>query len=89
MAPEPKVEFTVTPFDLITIDATTITAATIDATAITAHSEAMAQLCRRLGAGYRRFSTDQPLEIALFDFLRERMQRGRWIQRAASGAPRT
>jgi hypothetical protein len=30
-----------------------------------------------LGAACLRLSTDQPLELALFDFLRERMQRRR------------
>lgn len=33
--------------------------------------------CQKLGAAYHSFSTDRPLELALFDFLRARMQRGR------------
>lgn len=39
------------------------------------HQEAVLATCRRLGAGFRSFSSDRPLELAMFDFLRERMQR--------------
>jgi hypothetical protein len=39
--------------------------------------------------GYRRFGTDRPLELVLFDFLRERMQRGRLVQRSGLGARRS
>lgn len=54
-----------------------------------AHNRAMEALCRRLGAGYRRFSTDRPLELTMFDFLRERMQRGKYASRiSAKGATR-
>jgi len=42
-----------------------------------AHLAAVRSSCRRLGIGYRQFATDRPLELALFDFLRERMQRGK------------
>jgi uncharacterized protein (DUF58 family) len=55
---------------------------------ITGHCAAMERLCRKLGVGYRRFGTDQPLELVLFDFLRERMQRGRLLQRSGWGARR-
>jgi uncharacterized protein (DUF58 family) len=41
------------------------------------HNRMVQSACARLGIAYRRFSTDRPLELALFDFLRERMQRGR------------
>lgn len=37
-----------------------------------AHREAFAAVCRRLGARLRPVVTDQPLELVLFDFLRER-----------------
>jgi uncharacterized protein (DUF58 family) len=53
-----------------------------------AHGEALASLARKLGAGFRRFGTDQPLEVVLFDFLRERMRRGRRIQRRGAGGRR-
>ncbi len=43
---------------------------------LTAHNAAIESSCRRLGISYSRFSTDRPLELALFDFLRERMRRG-------------
>jgi uncharacterized protein (DUF58 family) len=33
--------------------------------------------CQKLGVAYHHFTTDRPLELALFDFLRSRMQRGR------------
>lgn len=33
--------------------------------------------CQKLGVGYHHFGTDRPLELALSDFLRSRMQRGR------------
>jgi uncharacterized protein (DUF58 family) len=45
------------------------------------HCDAVRQLCHRLGNTYSRFTTDQPLELALFDFLRARMQRGKAVRR--------
>jgi uncharacterized protein (DUF58 family) len=33
--------------------------------------------CQKLGVAYHHFTTDRPLEMALFDFLRSRMHRGR------------
>jgi uncharacterized protein (DUF58 family) len=41
------------------------------------HCTRVRATCQRLGAPCLRLSTDQPLELALFDFLRERMQRRR------------
>jgi len=41
------------------------------------HLASVRATCQKLGIGYRQFATDRPLELALFDFLRERMQRGR------------
>jgi uncharacterized protein (DUF58 family) len=46
-----------------------------------AHNLAIETSCRRLGIGYRRLTTDQPLELALFDFMHERMRRGKFIKR--------
>ena len=36
------------------------------------------------GIALRRLTTDQPLELALFDFLRERMNRAKVIKRHAA-----
>ena len=46
-----------------------------------AHNTAVEIACRNLGVGYRLSRTDRPLELALFDFLRERMQRGKLVKR--------
>jgi uncharacterized protein (DUF58 family) len=46
-----------------------------------AHNNMVKASCQRLGIGYRCLATDRPLELALFDFLRERMQRGKIIKR--------
>ena len=46
-----------------------------------AHNSAVEATCQKLGVGYRRFGTDRPLELALFDFLQERMRRGKPIKR--------
>jgi uncharacterized protein (DUF58 family) len=50
---------------------------------LNAHNQAVETACRRVGIGYRRLVTDQPLEFALFDFMRERMQRCKFIKRRA------
>ena len=49
-----------------------------------AHLEVVAQICDRLGIEYRRFTTDQPLELALFEFLRSRMEEGKKVLRRAA-----
>lgn len=51
-----------------------------------AHCEALQAICRRLGIAYHQLSTSQPLEIALFGFLQERMRRGRQFRRATNTA---
>jgi len=55
-----------------------------------AHSAGLRAVCQRLGIAFHRLSTDRPLELALFDFLRERMQRRgeakRFGRRPGSGA---
>ena len=48
---------------------------------LTAHNQAVEAIANKLGAGFRRVTTGQPLELMLFDFLRERMQRGKKIRR--------
>ena len=40
-----------------------------------AHTAAARATCEKLGIGYHHFTTDRPLELALFDFLRALMQR--------------
>jgi len=45
------------------------------------HCAQLRSACQRLGLAYNRLSTDRPLELALFDFLRARMQLGRRIRR--------
>lgn len=47
------------------------------------HREAARAMCQRLGATWRSFGTDRALELAMFDFLRERMQRGKSTRRFA------
>src|SRR5258707_62339 len=40
-----------------------------------AHCDRLRAVCQRLGIAYYRLGTDRALELSLFDFLRERMQR--------------
>jgi uncharacterized protein (DUF58 family) len=54
---------------------------------LAAHSEALREICRRLGISFTRLETRQPLELALLEFLRRRTERGRRPFRVArSGA---
>ncbi len=46
-----------------------------------AHTAAARLCCDHLGVGYHSLATDAPLELALFDFLRSRMQRAKKVQR--------
>jgi uncharacterized protein (DUF58 family) len=48
------------------------------------HNATAATICQKLGVGFYRLGTDQPLELALFDFLRARMQRGKKIKRTGA-----
>ncbi len=41
------------------------------------HNEAVGAICNKLGIGFHRCLTDQPLELALFDFMRDRVERGK------------
>jgi uncharacterized protein (DUF58 family) len=47
----------------------------------TAHTAGVEATCRKLGVAYHRLATDQPLEGAVFDFLRARMQRSKLVKR--------
>jgi uncharacterized protein (DUF58 family) len=46
-----------------------------------AHCSGLRRTCQRLGIAYNRLGTDRALELVLFDFLRERMQRKRQVRR--------
>ena len=48
------------------------------------HAEGLQATCRRLGTGFHRVLTDQPLEQALFLFLQERQRRRRPLRRRTS-----
>lgn len=48
-----------------------------------AHGAALRATCQRLGVGWHPLVTDQPLELALFDFLRQRAQRRVRVRRAS------
>jgi uncharacterized protein (DUF58 family) len=50
-----------------------------------AHCQALRAICRKLGVSFHQLATDQPLEIALFEFLQARMRRGRQFRRAQPG----
>lgn len=47
----------------------------------TAHTAGIESACRKLGAAYHRLTIDRPLELALSDYLRARMQRGKFVRR--------
>jgi uncharacterized protein (DUF58 family) len=53
------------------------------------HNDTVQAICRKLGATCRQVTTQMPLELALFDFLRERMQRGKLVQRRGPGTRRS
>ncbi|HEV3341500.1 MAG TPA: DUF58 domain-containing protein, partial [Pirellulales bacterium] len=48
------------------------------------HAAAIGRACSRLGIDFYRLATDQPLELALFDFLNSRLRRGRQTVRRRS-----
>ena len=48
-----------------------------------AHNDALLALCQRLGITCHRVISDQPLELALFEFLRQRVQADRGNRRVA------
>jgi len=45
------------------------------------HAAAIRKSCANLGIDYYQFTTDRPLELALFDFMNSRMRRGRQLRR--------
>lgn len=56
-----------------------------------AHCATLRSVCQHLGITYHQLMTDRPLELTLFDFLKERMQSGRRVRRVGqpSGAGRS
>ncbi len=48
-----------------------------------AHCDGLRATCRKLGVGHHLLAADQPLEIALFEFLQERLTRGRRFRPAS------
>lgn len=50
-----------------------------------AHNAALRAMCGKLGVGYHQLSTAQPLELVLFDFIQQRMRRGRQFRTARTG----
>ena len=53
------------------------------------HCTGLRAACQRLGVACHRVSTSRPLELALFDFLRERMQRRRRTRHLGRYSTRT
>lgn len=49
-----------------------------------AHCARLRSVCQHLGVSYQRLTTDRPLELALFDFLRERMRGARRVRRVGN-----
>ena len=45
------------------------------------HSQGVEAICRKLGFAFHRLATDQPLDLALHDFLRRRNRRDKRIRR--------
>jgi hypothetical protein len=45
------------------------------------HEQAIRKTCANLGIDYYQLTTDQPLELTLFDFMHARMRRGRQVSR--------
>ena len=53
-----------------------------------AHTDAVRRLCERQGIAHHRLSTDEPLELALFAFLKTRQQRHKSVRGARAGGGR-
>ena len=51
------------------------------------HASQLSEICGALGVDMFDFTSDRPLEMALFDFMQARMRRGRTIRHRASFAP--
>ncbi|HZM06078.1 MAG TPA: DUF58 domain-containing protein [Candidatus Saccharimonadales bacterium] len=53
---------------------------------LSAHCHRAEVICQKLGASFYRVITDQPLELALVDFLRGRSRRNKLVRRRSGGA---
>lgn len=53
------------------------------------HAAGLATSCNKLGVNLVNLRTDQPLELALFDFMSTRMRRGRQVARRPGSGRRT
>jgi len=51
------------------------------------HCEKAESICRNLGFSFHQLVTNQPLELALLDFLRSRSRRGKLVRRHTQRAP--
>ncbi len=49
------------------------------------HTASIKQTCGNLGIDFHQFSTDRPLELALFDFVNDRLRRDRKVVRRRAG----
>jgi len=47
-----------------------------------AHLDKARTVCRRLGIDYHLFATDRPFDLALLEFLQDRMHRRKQVRRA-------
>jgi len=47
------------------------------------HAEQLTRACRELGVDYSEFTTNEPLELLLYDLLQARARRGRDVLRRA------
>jgi uncharacterized protein (DUF58 family) len=56
---------------------------------LTGHCRRAEVICQKLGAAFYRLLTDQPLELALVDFLRGRRRRNKLIRRGTSASSST
>ena len=51
------------------------------------HSDEVEAICRKLGVAFHRVVTNQPLNLALFDYLRSRSRRGKLVRRQTRSLP--
>ncbi|HSH96618.1 MAG TPA: DUF58 domain-containing protein [Roseimicrobium sp.] len=50
------------------------------------HNDAVRSTCEKLGVAFQSLRTDQPLELALYDFMRNRGQGGRIVRQVRRGS---
>lgn len=54
---------------------------------ITEHLDKVAFICRNLGIDYHLFATDRPFDLALLEFLQDRMHRRKQVRRRGASPP--